>query len=119
VAHHKSGAPALGRFNHPVCFFEVARDGLFYKDVYARFQKAARYLSVRLGWRGKADCVNAAYERLPVTCPVGLPLGGDSARRLLNSVADGYELALSFVRERGVYARVLSAEVAHANDGCS
>jgi hypothetical protein len=119
VAYHEGGAPALGCLYHSVCFFEVAGDWLFDKDVYARFKEAARYLGVRLRWRGEADRVDAAYERLPVARPLCLSLGCDRARSLLNRVADGYKPALSFMRQRSVYARVLAAKMAHAYNGCS
>ena len=80
------------------------------------FQQTDCNFRVRFSWHGEADGVDAADRPAPVGGPFDLFFVADLSCGLLVKVANECKLSQAFRGEIRVNARVLPAQMAHADD---
>jgi hypothetical protein len=119
MADLQQRAALLGGGDHPIRFFQRARDGLFDQHMNASREQLAADFAVRFGRHCEAHGINATLESSPVARPFRLSFGGNRTRSLFQAITDRDELRLPFSGERRMNARVLSSQVSNADDGCS
>lgn len=115
----KDSAALHGSGHHSVCFVDRTGDRFFDQDVNSGFQQAASNLCMRFCWYGQADGVNSSNQCAPVDVRGDIVLSSYFIDPAFVNIADCDELRPAFPRERRVDARVLLAEMAHADDCCS
>src|SRR5882672_8520144 len=104
-----------GSCDHLVGLGKRSRDGFLNQHVDARCKQAAGDFAVRLGRDRQAYRVYLADEFVPVSRPLRLSFRGDIARGFFVEVANESKLSQAFSGEIGMDARVLPAQMAHAD----